>query len=329
MKIRGKKAIVIVLILCVSLVSFQKNTYETDSQEPFFTLVATAETVKEGESLWLIKQYLKQIHINLDIITMGPFISIIELIVFHDYDLLYRRGGFKTDQYYGVDPFGYDLYNENATLNAFGYHTYMDYEENLGTGRNEWYIKEGSEMIPSNSQDNLELSWEWQYYLMHEILPCLPMFAKWQYAVSWENLRGFNYSKGLLQSWGKMYYYGTHTGQENNDEVVISDSQWNSLNPLDNKDTSKASQAGNFIANVIMDPLIRIDSDKSIWPHLATNWEKLANNQIRFSLRENIRWQDDPEGNFTNEYFDAQDVFFSIYCYKMLGELEWISDFEI
>ncbi|TET28124.1 MAG: hypothetical protein E3J70_10600, partial [Candidatus Heimdallarchaeota archaeon] len=52
-----------------------------------------------------------------------------------------------------------------------------DWDEELGTGRNEWYIQTGLEMTPNDSQERINLCWEWQHYLIDEVLPCLPLFT--------------------------------------------------------------------------------------------------------------------------------------------------------
>ena len=102
-----------------------------------------------------------------------------------------------------------------------------------------------------------------------------------------------------------MSWDGSHTGQENTDEIVISDAAWFDLTPFYHDDASS------FISLALMDTLIYYDADMTPWPHLATNWTHISDTQLRVKLREGIKWQPDYEGNFTNEYFDTEDVYFS------------------
>ncbi len=146
-----------------------------DSFEPFFTL--TAKSYGGGvrtDYLNLLRDYLRNINIELDIQLLGWW----DFFGFPPYwgaDVFYvsLSGG-------GVDPDFTGVYNENGSLNnmMFGYHTSMDWDEELGTGKNEWYIQNGLEMISNDSQEQINQCWEWQHYMMNELLPCLPLFSQ-------------------------------------------------------------------------------------------------------------------------------------------------------
>jgi ABC-type transport system substrate-binding protein len=109
--------------------------------------------------------------------------------------------------------------------------------------------------------------------------------------------------------------------------VVISDYPWSDLNPVFQDDTASA-----FISSSVLDPLIWFDDDSSYWPHLAKNVNHINDTYIRITLREGVKWQTDSEGLFTNEYFDAEDLYFTIFVNKVYNydeELAWIRDFKI
>lgn len=51
----------------------------------------------------------------------------------------------------------FDFYGEDGLLNIWGYNTSMDWDEPLGTGKNEWYMQEINSYSPPNSQERYEL----------------------------------------------------------------------------------------------------------------------------------------------------------------------------
>ncbi|MHA1557374.1 MAG: ABC transporter substrate-binding protein, partial [Candidatus Heimdallarchaeota archaeon] len=301
-----------------------------DAQEPYFTLVfKTNGGGIRPDYGNILKQQLARIGINLEVIILDWPTFVGELISFRDFDICYvSLSGDDSD----VDPDFTGIYNENGSLNLFGYHTDMDYNETLGTGLNEWYIKEGTKILPPDSQERIEHYWAWQQYLMDKILPCLPTFAPKSYIANWANLQGYNITDGILQSWGKMSWDGVHSGQENTSEIVIADAAWSDLNPMFQDDSCSS-----FISSAHMDTMIYYDADMTPWPHLATNWTHITDTQVRVKLREGIKWQNDPDGNFTNEYFNAEDVYFTFeiwdrynyYYGRWLDYIEIVDDYTI
>ena len=293
---------------------------ETKSVAPAFTLIA--KTHQEGLGpiyLNYVKTYLERIGINLEIHLQDWPTFVGELIAFRDFDICYVG---LTDS--RSDPDFTGVYNENGSLNLFGYHTSMDWDENLGTGINEWYIREGAVILPPNSEERVQHYWAWQRYLMNEIVPCLPMFTKTDFTVNYVNLVDFSAEEGILQSWGKMDWMVPLAGKDNYSEIITNGNHWNDLNPLNQSDSESY-----YISSFILDPLIYFDSNKEAWPHLAKTWNFLNDTHLRISLREDVKWQPDPDGNFTDEYFDAHDVYFSLYCYTLDNWLRWLDDFEI
>jgi ABC-type transport system substrate-binding protein len=307
--LRGKRKrsmnLIIIAIIVFSMMSIVSST-EVDSVHINFTLVAkTNSGGTRPDILNILKQQLVPLGINLDIIIQDWPTFVGELIVFRNFDLCYisLSGG-------GADPDFTGVYDENGSLNLFGYHTSMDWDEDLGTGKNEWYIVEGTKIMPPNSEERIQHYWEWQDYLMDKICPLVPTVTPMIYSAHWTSLVGYDFSDGLLQSWGKLDWSASHPGQLNTNEVVVADDAWSDLNPPFQDDA-----ASSFISSACMDPLFWYDDDMTVWPHLAESLEMITDTHARITLRENIKWQPDPEGNFTNEYFDVDDVYFTLYIW--------------
>lgn len=177
---RNKKTIVFALILLVSFSSVSYFIPKTESIDPFFTLVAKCFTPTQMDIMFLIKQQIARVGINLDVIKVD--MPDIDTTKIRDYDLTIMEFNNQTivdfEQYQIDDPFFADFYTENGSINVSGYDTELDWDEELGTGKNEWYIQTGLQMTPNDSQERINLCWEWQHYLMDEILPCLPLFTQ-------------------------------------------------------------------------------------------------------------------------------------------------------
>ena len=301
------------------------------SQEPVvntpFQAFFTLRTINNGgyavDYFYKISQQLDKIGINLDNVVMDWSNFVNQIISTHNFDLAYL--GFDANR---LDPDFTGIYNENGPLNLFGYDTRMDYNESLGTGLNEWYMQQGKLIMPPNSEERIQHYWAWEQYLMDKICPLLPMYNSNNYIAYWSNLEGYNQSKGISQSWGDMRWNNLHLGQNSTEEIVINDASWANLNPIFQEDS-----ASSFISNAIMDPLVWIDYDMSIWPHLAKTFTYLNDTTIEIKTREGLKWGTDSEGNFTNEYFDIRDVYFTLYCWKEVSNdaslYDWIKDMEI
>ena len=293
---------------------------------PYFTLKAIVTETDDHIPLKImtqLKEDLKQIGIGLDIFELDWPSMATQLVALYDFDICYIA---LTGN--NLDPDFSGVYDENGALNFFGYDTSMDWDEGLGTGINEWYIQEGKLIMPPDSSERIMHYWNWQDYLMNQILPLIPLKTINEYCVQYSNLEGFDYQDGLIQSWGKMYWNGYHTGQNSLDEFVISQPQWNNLNPLFSSDKTE-----DFITNLIMDPLVWFDSDASCWPHILTDWTHINNTHVRLSIREDIKWQLDPEILFFDEFLDARDVFFTLYSLKTVSDFtfnyDWLEDMQI
>ncbi|MBD3192282.1 MAG: hypothetical protein GF308_16705 [Candidatus Heimdallarchaeota archaeon] len=325
----GKKQLVLKIFVGIFAALLVGSTLSVqpikiEAQKQYFTLVAkTGGGGVRGDYLNLAKQQLARIGINLNIYVLDWPSIVSEILFLHNYDLIYiaLTGG-------GADPDFTGVYDEEGPLNVFGYDTNMDYNETLGTGVNQWYMEQGNLIMPPYSEERIQHYWAWEQYLMDKICPCLPTFAPKDYTVQWANLQGYNKSDGIFQSWGKMFWDSLHPGQQSEQELVIADASWSDLNPLFLEDSSSS-----FISEATLDPLIWYDANLQPWPHLASGWEMLNETHFRVHIREGVKWQTDPDGNFTNEWFDAEDVYFTFYCLENISFDEafygWIEKMEI
>jgi len=175
---RNKKTIVFVLILLIAISSASYFIPKTESMDPFFTLVAKCFTPTQMDIMFLIKQQIARVGINLDVIKVDMPDD--DTTKIRNYDLTIMEFNNETivdfEQYQIDDPFFADFYSENGSINVSGYDTGIDWYEELGTGKNEWFIQTGLQLTPNDSQERINLCWEWQHYMMDKILPCLPLF---------------------------------------------------------------------------------------------------------------------------------------------------------
>ncbi|MHA1212518.1 MAG: ABC transporter substrate-binding protein [Candidatus Heimdallarchaeota archaeon] len=321
--INRKKIVSIGLVLVFTLSVIAIKPEKIEAIPTFFTLKALSRSGTIADTFYLIDQQLSRIGIDLDIVIVDWSTFIGELLGGYNFDMLLfgLSGG-------GVDPDFTVVYSENGSLNLFGYDTSMDWDECLGTGLNEWYMKQGTLIMPPDSEERVQHYWAWQQHLMDKICPMLPTFTSKSYVALWSNLLGYNYTAGIVDSWGKMSWNGAHPGQLSTDELVITDAAWSDLNPLFQDDMSSS-----FISSATMDPLIKYDSDLSVWPHLAEEYTYVNDTTIQITLRDGIKWQNDPDDNFTNEYLDIRDVYFTLYSWKYVSDDQhlwaWIKDMEI
>lgn len=311
-RINTRKITFIIVILVTSSCFLYIQENKVNSIDPFFTLVLKQYPVDPYlDYAFLIKQHLSRIGINIYIVIQDWAAFLDTILVYNDFDIILI--GLNCDS---LRNYFNDIYNENGSLNVWGYDRTMDWDESLGTGKNEWLMEEIDTYTPPNSQERYELCWEWQNYLMDEILLFLPLFTHEKKMYYYNNLEGFDYQDGLLQSWGNLDCKGLHQGQVNQDEVVFAGSPGD-LSPFFYAGSPRETEE--FIIDCIMDSLFWRDSDHTYWPHIVKDWEYLADNHLRLTLREDIKWQNDPENTFTNEYLDVDDVYFTLYCIKEIS----------
>ncbi|MCE7746016.1 MAG: hypothetical protein GPJ52_12860 [Candidatus Heimdallarchaeota archaeon] len=175
---RNKKALILICLVIISLNLISKEVPKARSVDPFFTLVAKCFTPTQMDIMLLIKEQIARVGINLDVIDV--LMPDNDATKIRNYDLTIMEFNNQTvvdfKQYQIDDPFFADFYSENGSINVSGYDTGIDWVEELGTGKNELYIKNGLQLTPNDSQERINLCWEWQHYMMDKILPCLPLF---------------------------------------------------------------------------------------------------------------------------------------------------------
>ncbi len=318
---RKKETIRVSLLIVIILSGFIliKPDKIESATKPFFTLVfkTNGGGVRPDYGNFL-KQHCARIGINIEVIVQNWPTFVGELITFRDFDIFcVGMVGFAGD------PDWSKVYGENGLLNICGYQTSMDWDEELGTGRNEWYLQTGIELMPPESEERVQHYWDWQQYMMDQILPIQPLFNPKSMMATWSNLQGFDYAEGILPSWGRMSFTGLHTGQNSQDELIISGKDYDTINPLSDK-------CNYDISNLILDRAIWWDSQLNVHPHLATDVSLINDTHIRISIREGVKWNSDPDGFFTNEYLDVDDFYFTYYAFKHLYHekqlYKWIKD---
>jgi len=169
LKTRTIKFVFVFLIVVSTIFTTVNFSKKSNAIDPYFTLVAKIHGgCYVGEIYDLVKQYLSVIGINLEIIIKDWPTFAAEIYVYRDFDFasLFFAGGDDYPDFTGV-------YDENGSLNVFGYHTSMDYNETLGTGINEWYMRQSNLIMPPDSSIRVKHYCNWQQYLMDKILPCL------------------------------------------------------------------------------------------------------------------------------------------------------------
>ncbi|NHJ04610.1 MAG: hypothetical protein EAX90_07295 [Candidatus Heimdallarchaeota archaeon] len=161
--------------------------------------------------------------------------------------------------------------------------------------------------------------------MMDKILPCQPTFAPKAYTAYWSDLTGYDIQKGIIQSWGQMWWNDGHQGQASTDALVITDAAWSDFNPLFQDDTSSS-----FISGATLDTIIQYDADLSVWPMLAESYTFINDTYIRLVMRDGIQWQDPPSGTWGTEMLTAEDVYFTIYAWAEVSNdqqtWDWVED---
>jgi len=327
----GKKVItrILILTICSLLVAngVLAVTSFSEGKDYHFTLTAKIYGWTDASTVFqLLKPQLDMININLEVIKVGlypPWENLQDPDYSPNYDLVYAS--FSIDH---SDPDYSEFYSQQGMYNIFRYNSQMDWSNEYSSGINEWYLNNGTNIYPINSEERRQHYFEWQNYLMDEILPSMPVASKQEFQTHWSNLNGFNISKGVIQSWGDINFDGSHMGQITTDELVTVNDQWINLNPLRYNDS-----VSDFICNSIMDPLIWVDGDGSVWPHLAADLEHLSDTHIRITVRNDVKWALDPDGLFPSEYLTSEDIYFTLYCWKELSKdpskFFWLEDMRI
>lgn len=332
---KRKKIAVIVLLTLMLFTIVQITPYHAEIIENKILLTMSSDYYLTPcpDLMVFIQDQLKQINIDVDIIVFNtpPWFYEIKPKYFRLHDLYLVQ--FDLSE---LKPDFSNLYSENGSSNLWGYDSSYDFNKSSNRGLNEYYLNQIKEFYLYNRDESLNSCYLWQDYLMDQILPCVPLLEEYDYQVYWDNLFGYNFSRGLLESIGSMSWIGNHVGQKRIDEFCIVGSNLDKLNPLDQVKFYTADLLnGNTekIHQLIMDPLFYLDSNNQIWPHLVSKYELLNSTHLRLNLRQGIEWQIDPDNLFDNQCFTSKDVYFTYYCWKYLsknrGDFNWIKNMKI
>ncbi|MHA1210970.1 MAG: hypothetical protein ACTSSH_00785, partial [Candidatus Heimdallarchaeota archaeon] len=319
-----KNSLKVYLIIAITLLSISLTQNEPIKADSYnFTLIAKCRDDTVGiDYLQLVAEQLRELKIKLEIEPTVPG----DFVDNNYFDLVYV----STSE--GGPIFDYsNIFSENGSQNILGYQTNLDWDAELGTGENEWYLKTGSEMIPPNSTERINHYWEWEQYMMDKICPLLPTSISQSWSAYWSNLQEFSRTNGLHQSWGKMYWRDDndlHIGQANRRDINIADAFWQDLNPLFQNDS-----ASEFVSDLVLDPLVWYDSDYYVRPHLATSLNHINDTHVRINIREGITWQNDTNDEYVNYNLTAKDVYFTLFAWKYLSNRQedylWLKDIKI
>ena len=134
----------LILILFFSCFFVVEPIAKETAAESFFELIGiTSGFSSSYDVLNFVSQHLARIGIKLYAHDLDWGIFYDELFIHRNFDLFYigiTRGE--------GDPDVSDIYCENASLNIFGYDTTLDWDDEYGTGLNEWYIQHSKEIMP-------------------------------------------------------------------------------------------------------------------------------------------------------------------------------------
>ncbi|NHJ48944.1 MAG: hypothetical protein FK733_14255, partial [Asgard group archaeon] len=325
MKVNKAKSIILLSVIVTLFVagSVANQPGVEAAATTFFTLTYKAYASNPyPDYANFVKQHLARIGINVDIVIedWGAFLD--TLLGTRDFDITNIGFGGGGADFFGLPG---DAFRENSSLNCFGYDITMDFDEELGTGLNEWYLLQGNLILPPDSEERIQHAWDWADYMQSELLPMKPLFAPLAYNAYWNNLVGYNISEGIRQSWGKMSWDGLHPGQEAANEFIITDSAWSELNPFFYSDGPSGT-----IIGYTLDSLIDIDADLSLWPLIASGWTWENDYTLDFTIRDDVYWPD--YGTFSGEQVTADDVYFTLYCWQEISVRHatwyWLDSFE-
>ncbi|NHJ48520.1 MAG: hypothetical protein FK733_12115 [Asgard group archaeon] len=331
-----KKTLQVALVLFFIIAGSLSNVSHMTDSNPVMPMTLNFKAIALANNPFpdytnFIKQHLARLRINIEIEILDYEDFYYKLTKENDFDIAcFEYSNKKTDIDFS------DLYGLKSHYNIFGYDPSLDWNESISNGINEEFLEDINHDIGTNSTDRKETSWEWQNYLMDKICPMKPLYTVENYMVYWNNLYGYNGLNGLLESWGKMWWDGLHENQGDTSEIIIADDPWIELNPLFQYDPASA-----FISSACLDPLFwsknynfPIENNASgLWPHLLESYNVINETYIRFNCRKGIKWQTDPTGEFTNEYLDVEDIYFTLYCWKHLSKsmdaYYWLKDMTI
>jgi ABC-type transport system substrate-binding protein len=197
-------------------------------------------------------------------------------------------------------PFLDLFFKENSFLNIF------NLRNNLDNGTTADYIKNITREVDFHARRNL--FYDFQEHLMSNVLPMVPLFTPARTFSYWDNLQGFSAELGISRSLPYMTFDGLHDGQSSTQQLKIGVGKWFDLNPL-----TMNQLAEKTIVSLMMDKLIEVDEKGNPTDRgLIDAWEYVNQTTILLHVRNNVKWQPDQEGLFTDSYFTIDDLIFTL-----------------
>jgi len=148
-KIQNKMAVLVIVGLFIISGVSVVNSNKVTGEKPFFTLVARPMLPHSTMNYYnLITNQLAKIGINVDILVCDCPMTTFPTVTKHGYtDLVVVELDMER-----FNPTLMRMFSENGSFNSFGYHTSMDWDEQLGTGKNQWYIEQLYSTLPPESE---------------------------------------------------------------------------------------------------------------------------------------------------------------------------------
>ena len=249
----------------------------------------------------MIKQYLADINIDVEIrLEEGPILYE-KVYGLHDYDLAVIGEVNNED-----DPDRIGVFTENGSLNCYGLDTEIPYGQ-----KNENMLRQG--IMIKDLEERQQHYYDWQQLLMKQIVPILPLFAARSIWASWSNLEGLDISWELIDCLPYIYFDGLHEGQISTTELNLNHQISFNQNPLFNYDWRI-----NEFEDLIMTRIIKLDpSGVPTTNALIEGWVDLGNQLFEFHLREGVYWN--PSYNITSRTSDSEPLDSSLEEQLMVG----------
>ncbi|NHJ39570.1 MAG: hypothetical protein FK731_06005, partial [Asgard group archaeon] len=301
-----------ILLICITMIS-SVSLQALPSDDYFFKIRILSSSESQTYSLSnFLSQELKRIRIDSLVITY-PDSSFQSAVVSKEFDLVLIDIDWPT-----LDVDSTALFSKAGAANYWG----VDDQTTSGQ-ENEELLKDG--LVEINESARVDIYRYWQENLMNNVLPIIPLYNKINTYISWETLTGWDHEEGIIASLPYMEWTSPHPNQDNTSVFIDYTEKWEILNPLYLKD--------NYFIQLVSEPLLRFDKSNNPYGVLAESWSFNTNRTIlTFNLREDIYWQPDIDGLYTDYLFTADDVIFSVQMYQNVSTIgtlfRWIAGYE-
>ncbi|NHJ87293.1 MAG: hypothetical protein FK734_17650 [Asgard group archaeon] len=304
--------IFVLFLMTFSSVSIA-NIQGAPNEQYFFQVRILSRNDEQVDSIaLLLAQELRRIRIDSQIISVpsGAFES---AVLSREFDL-----AIIDLEWPNKDP------NPSVYFSELGAGNYWSIDSTMIGGQvNEDYLQQAKEAVLDS--ERTALYYNWQENLMANLVPIIPIYNKITTFITFPELIGWDHQEGIIASLPYMEWTSPHYGQTNTSLFVDYAEDWDVLNPLYVED--------DFFVSLVSEPLIRVNKNRQPVGVLAEGWSFNENKTIlTINLRENVKWQPDPDKLYINEYFDSVDVIFSILMYQEVSDIgtfyKWVDSIE-